>query len=239
MHPQSMYPSSHFAYCSMHRKSRIVGVVEELHRSVDDRCIERFGVIQAAKERRAYEIKQKARYVFRTQSCCFPSAPHISVVLHGYIHVWISTTHCLCIPSCVAAHTASGVVVYPAQAAEAAAAKRQSSADSKRGNARSRSNTPSASADAGTVSTEPTDDSMDVDAAVESIMEAATAPGSPSHLFGELPSSQMGPPSTAPLRRAPTQVIMSQPCHHPACDSLPCAHIYSWPCDGSVCTTVH
>ena len=205
----------------MHRKSRIVGVVEELHRSVDDHCVERFGAIQAAKERRAYEIKQKARYAFRTPSCCFPSAPHISVWLHGYIHVWMSTTHGICILSCVAAHTASGVVVYPAQAAEAAAAKRQSSADNRRGNARSRSNTPSASADTGAGSTEQADDSADVDAAVDSIMEAANAPGSPGHLFGDVPSSQathMNPPSTAPLRRAPTQVIMSQPCHHPACD---------------------
>ena len=65
MHPQSMYPPSHFADCSMHRKSRIVGVVEELHRSVDDRCIERFGVIQAAKERHAYNLKQKAWHAIR------------------------------------------------------------------------------------------------------------------------------------------------------------------------------
>ena len=106
MHPQSMYPPSHFADCSMHRKSRIVGVVEELHRSVDDHCVERFGVIQAAKERRAYEIKQKARYAFRTPSCCFPAAPHIRCVawLHPrvdldyprYMHTFLCcSTHCI------------------------------------------------------------------------------------------------------------------------------------------------
>ena len=87
-----MYTPSQFVECSIHRKSRLVGVVEELHRSVDDHCVERFGVIQSAKERRAYEIKQKARYAFHIPSGCFPSAPHISVGLHGYIHMWISTT---------------------------------------------------------------------------------------------------------------------------------------------------
>ena len=162
---------------------------------------------------------------------------------HTYPFGCTATSMCGCRPPTVYAyflvlpHTLHPVSLYiPAQAAEAAAAKRQSSADSRRGNGRSRSNTPNGSADTGTGSTEPTEDETNVDAAVDTILDAANAPGSPSHLFGELPSSQMGPPSTAPLRRAPTQVIMSQPCHHPACDSLPCAHIYSWSCDGSVCT---
>ena len=145
---------------------------------------------------------------------------HIRWVARLHPHVDLDH-HGICILSCAAAHTASGVVVYPAQAAEAAAAKRQSSADSRRNNGRSRTDTPTGSADAGTGSTEPADDETNVDAAVDTILDAANAPGSPGHLFGEVPSSQnafMGPPSTAPLRRAPTQVIMSHPCHHPACE---------------------
>ena len=47
------------------RKSRIVGCVEEVHKSVDTYCIDRLGLIQAVKERQAFNIKQKACYAVR------------------------------------------------------------------------------------------------------------------------------------------------------------------------------
>ena len=47
------------------RKSRIVGTVEEVHKSVDNHCIDRLGLIQAAKERHAYDLKQKAGRAIR------------------------------------------------------------------------------------------------------------------------------------------------------------------------------
>ena len=47
------------------RKSRIVGCVEEVHKSVDTYCIDRLGHIQAAKERQAFNVKQKACYAVR------------------------------------------------------------------------------------------------------------------------------------------------------------------------------
>ena len=46
-------------------KSRIVGCVEEVHKSVDTHCIDRLGLIQAAKERHAFNLKQKACYAVR------------------------------------------------------------------------------------------------------------------------------------------------------------------------------
>ena len=49
----------------MHRKSRIVGTVEEVHKAVDDWCIDRLDHIQAAKERHAYNLKQKAWHAIR------------------------------------------------------------------------------------------------------------------------------------------------------------------------------
>ena len=49
----------------MHRKSRIVGTVEEVHKAVDDWCAERLNDIVAAKERHMITQKQKASYVFR------------------------------------------------------------------------------------------------------------------------------------------------------------------------------
>ena len=47
------------------RKSRIVGCVEEVHKSVDTYCIDRIGLIQSVKERQAFNIKQKACYAVR------------------------------------------------------------------------------------------------------------------------------------------------------------------------------
>ena len=47
------------------RKSRIVGCVEEVHKSVDTHCIDRLGQIQAAKERHAFNLKAKACYAVR------------------------------------------------------------------------------------------------------------------------------------------------------------------------------
>ena len=47
------------------RKSRIVGCVEEVHQSVDSHCIDRLGRFQSAKERHAFNLKQKACYAVR------------------------------------------------------------------------------------------------------------------------------------------------------------------------------
>ena len=44
----------------MHRKSRIVNIVELLHKAVDEHCEGRLSIIQKAKERHAYELKSKA-----------------------------------------------------------------------------------------------------------------------------------------------------------------------------------
>ena len=49
----------------MHRKSRIVGTVEEVHKAVDDWCADRLNAIVAAKERHMVTLKQKASYAFR------------------------------------------------------------------------------------------------------------------------------------------------------------------------------
>ena len=43
----------------------MVGCVEEVHKSVDTYCIDRLGQIQAAKERQAFNVKQKACYAVR------------------------------------------------------------------------------------------------------------------------------------------------------------------------------
>ena len=59
-----MHPCAN-AIHRMHRKSRIVGTVEEVHRSVDTHCVDRLGLIQAAKERHAYDLKQKADRAIR------------------------------------------------------------------------------------------------------------------------------------------------------------------------------
>ena len=52
------------------RKSRIVGCVEEVYKSVDNHCIDRLGLIQAAKERHAFNLKQKACHAVRLHSYC-------------------------------------------------------------------------------------------------------------------------------------------------------------------------
>ena len=56
------------------RKSRIVGAVEEIHKSVDTHCIDRLGLIQAAKEQHAFNLKQKAGCAIR---------------LHTYYSPWV------------------------------------------------------------------------------------------------------------------------------------------------------
>ena len=53
------------------RKSRIVGCVEEVHKSVDTYCIDRLGHIQAVKERHAFNLKK--------QACCAVRCIHIVV----------------------------------------------------------------------------------------------------------------------------------------------------------------
>ena len=50
----------------MHRKSRIVGTVEDVHKAVDEWCADRLNAIVAAKERHMVTLKQKASYVLRT-----------------------------------------------------------------------------------------------------------------------------------------------------------------------------
>ena len=59
-----LHPYTHITHCPC-RKSRIVGCVEEVHKSVDTYCIDRLGQIQAAKERQAFNVKQKACYAVR------------------------------------------------------------------------------------------------------------------------------------------------------------------------------
>ena len=51
--------------CTLHRKSRIVGVVEAVHKSVDEHCEKRLSLIQKAKERHAYDTKCKACVILR------------------------------------------------------------------------------------------------------------------------------------------------------------------------------
>ena len=50
----------HLGWCIVHRKSRIVNVVEALHKAVDEHCEGRLVQIQKAKERHAYDLKCKA-----------------------------------------------------------------------------------------------------------------------------------------------------------------------------------
>ena len=57
---------AHVTLCRTHRKSRIVGTVEEVHKAVDDWCADRLNAIVAAKERHMVTLKQKASYVLRT-----------------------------------------------------------------------------------------------------------------------------------------------------------------------------
>ena len=52
----------HVTLCCTHRKSRIVGTVEELHKAVDEWCADRLNAIVAAKERHMVTLKQKASY---------------------------------------------------------------------------------------------------------------------------------------------------------------------------------
>ena len=56
-----IYCMAELSLCTVHRKSRIVNVVESLHKAVDEHCEQRLSVIQKAKERHAYELKAKAR----------------------------------------------------------------------------------------------------------------------------------------------------------------------------------
>ena len=49
----------------MHRKSRIVNVVESMHKAVDEHCERRLVDIQRAKERHAYDTKCKACVILR------------------------------------------------------------------------------------------------------------------------------------------------------------------------------
>ena len=55
----------HVTLCRTHRKSRIVGTVEEVHKAVDDWCADRLNAIVAAKERHMVTLKQKASYALR------------------------------------------------------------------------------------------------------------------------------------------------------------------------------
>ena len=73
------------------RKSRIVGAVEEIHKSVDTHCIDRLGVIQSAKERHAFNQKQKAGRAIRLYAYCNP------LVLCIYKHM----QHHSCIMMCI------------------------------------------------------------------------------------------------------------------------------------------
>ena len=52
------------------RKPRIVGAVEEVHKSVDNYCIDRLGLIQAAKERHSFNLKQQAGHTIRLHPYC-------------------------------------------------------------------------------------------------------------------------------------------------------------------------
>ena len=60
----------------MHRKSRIVGTVEEVHKAGDNYCQDRLNKIQTGKERYASELKQKARCVSHVHSCGRPYMSH-------------------------------------------------------------------------------------------------------------------------------------------------------------------
>ena len=71
----------------MHRKSRIGGVVEALHKAVDEHCENRLSQIQKAKERHAYDLKCKA---------CLP--PHVAVRTCMYMCASVCVcTHAMCI----------------------------------------------------------------------------------------------------------------------------------------------
>ena len=52
-----------------HRKSRLVKLIELLHRAVDDHLKERLDRIFAAKERYAFELKQEFDYVATSHLC--------------------------------------------------------------------------------------------------------------------------------------------------------------------------
>ena len=67
----------------MHRKSRIVNVVEAMHKAVDEHCEHRLSLIQKAKERHAYDTKCKA--------CLLPSA-----AARTCMHMCASGCMCVC-----------------------------------------------------------------------------------------------------------------------------------------------
>ena len=73
----------HLGLYTVHRKSRIVSMIEALHKSVDEYCEGRLSQIQKAKERHAYDLKCKA--------CLLPS-----VVARTCMYMCASGCVCVC-----------------------------------------------------------------------------------------------------------------------------------------------
>ena len=77
----------HQICCIVLRKSRIVSVVELIHRAADEYCERRLAEIQKAKERHAYDLKCKA-----VLSLCVAVRP--CICMHDIrMHVCIHTCH--------------------------------------------------------------------------------------------------------------------------------------------------
>ena len=77
----------HMDLYTVHRKSRIVGVVEALHKAVDEHCENRLSQIQKAKERHAYDLKCKA---------CLPPRVAVRTCMYMCASVCVCT-HAMCI----------------------------------------------------------------------------------------------------------------------------------------------
>ena len=93
----------HLGLYTVHRKSRIVNVVEALHKAVDDHCEYRLSQIQKAKERHAYDTKCKAcllpRVAVRTcmymcASGCVCVFTHAMCIVHSIFRM-IDLPECL------------------------------------------------------------------------------------------------------------------------------------------------
>ena len=58
-----VYMFAHAIRLSPHRKSRLVKLAENLHKPVDEHMQVRFNLIQADKERAAFEMRKEADHV--------------------------------------------------------------------------------------------------------------------------------------------------------------------------------
>ena len=193
----------------MHRKSRIVNVVEALHKAVDEHCEHRLSLIQKAKERHAYDTKCKA--------CLIPR-----VAVRICMHMCAIGCICVCTDAMYTAHSIFRTINMPEcllpcgvyivallYHAPQADAKKRASADEKRQAGRSRRELPDEVAAAVEAMTTAADEpgELDFDNLFGGSQPLAGQPGTPRVAAPATPVGSMGPP----LMRSSTQVVDAPP----------------------------